>query len=298
MADLTQAIFLAPGHVDSFRERAKAYARQGLADAAIADETRALELKRNDPSLYSERALLLMDRGRQREAIADFSAAIALSPRNANLFYLRGNAFLFAGEPARAVDDESRALALDPALVDAHEERAAAYEDEGKFAEALEDFRAKLARQDDRQVRFHIGIAEWYLGRYADAEAAFAEALKRTPSDANSALWLMLAQAAAGNRSLDALEQSARAIDLRVWPGPIIALYLQRSTLSQLFATAQIGSPPMLALQRCDVDFYVGEWELRAHPETAKALFQQALVACPPDLVVRRAAAFALARMH
>ena len=298
IADLTQAIGLDPDHADSFRERAKAYAREGQSDQAIADETRALRLKRNDASLYSERALLYLGRNRWRETIADFSAAIGLAPQNADLPFLRGHAFRLAGEPVRAVEDESRALALDPGLVDAREERAAAYEDQGEFGRALDDYNAKLARSDDTQVRFHIGIAEWYLGRYSDAAASFAEMLRRNPSDANSMLWLTLARVGSGDRSLNQLEQSARPVDLRTWPGPIIAFYLQKSTLSQLLAIAQVGSPQRLALQRCDVNFYIGEWEIRGNPAMAKALFRQSAVACPPNLVVRRAAAFELARMH
>jgi len=298
IADLTEAIRLAPGRADSFRERAKAYAREGLSDQAIGDETRALRLKRNDPSLYSERALLYLDRNRFREAIADLSAAIALAPRDAYLHYLRGHALRYTGEPARAVEDQSRALALNPGLVDAHEERAAAYEDQGEFARALDDFNAELARRNDVGVHFHKGIAEWYLGRYSDSAASFAEALRRNPSDGNLVLWFALAKTGLGDRSFDELAQSAKPVDLRTWAGPIIALYLRKSTLTQLLAIAQVGSPQMLALQRCDVDFYVGEWELRANPATAKALFRQAGIACPPDLVVRRAAAFELARMH
>lgn len=298
VADLTQAIRLDPGHADSWRERAKAYAREGLIDQAIADETRAIQIKRNDPSLYSERALLDLDRNRWREAIADFSVAIGLAPRNANLRYLRGHAFRLGGKPARAVEDENRALDLDPGLVDAHEERAADYEDQGEYGKALDDFKAKLARRDDIQVRFHIGIAEWYLGRYSDSAAAFAEVLRRTPSDGNAVLWFALAKTGLGDRSFDELAQSAKTVDLRIWPGPIIALYLEKLTLRQLFAVASIGTPQALALQRCDVDFYVGEWELRANPATAKDLFRQATIACPPDFVVRRAAGFELARMH
>lgn len=298
IADLTQAIRLEPDHADSWRERAKAYAREGLSDQAIADETRAVRLKRNDPSLYSERALLYLDRSRWREAMADLSAAIRLAPRNANLRYLRGHALRLSGDPARAVEDESRALDLDPGLVDAHEERAADYEDQGEFGRALDDFNAELERRDNVGVRFHKGIAEWYLGRYSGAAASFAEALRRNPSDGNLVLWFALAKTGLGDRSFDELAQSARPVDLHTWPGPIIALYLEKLTLSQLLAIAQVGSPQALALRRCDVDFYVGEWELRAHPATAKALFRQSASACPPNLVVRRAAAFELARMH
>lgn len=172
------------------------------------------------------------------------------------------------------------------------------YQDQGKYQEALDDLKAKLARQDDSQVRFHIGIVDWYLGRYSDSAAAFAELLQRNPADGNSVLWFALAKTGLGDRSFDELAQSARAVDVNTWPGPIIALYLEKLTLTQLFTVASTGTPQALAVQRCDVDFYVGEWELRAHPDLARKLFRQATIACPPDFVVRRAAAFELARMH
>ena len=298
VADLTQAIRLEPRRADAWRERAKVYARAGLTNQAIADETHAIQIGRNDPSLFAERAFLDMVLNRWKDAIADLTAAIRLAPRNANLHYLRGRAFRVAGEPAKAVEDDSRALALDPGLMDAHEERAAAYEDQGQYAKALDDLKAKLFRQDDDQVRFHIGIAEWYLGRYSDAAAVFAKLLRRSPADGNNVLWFALAKTGLGDRSFDELAQSAKQVDLRTWPGPILALYLEKMTLTQLLAVASTGNPQAMALQRCEVDFYVGEWELRAHPATARALFQQATVACPPDLVFRRAAAFELARIH
>jgi len=298
VADLTLAIRLESGHADWWRERAMAYAQEGLTDQAIADETEAMKFRRNDPALYSERALLDLDRSRWQDAIADLSAAIALAPGNANLYFLRGHAFRLVGESARAVEDESRALDLDSRLVDAREERAAAYEDQGQYSRALDDFKAKLARQDDIQVRFHIGIAEWYLGRYSDSAAAFADLLRRNPGDGNTVLWFALAKTGLGDRSFDELAQSARGVDLDRWPGPIIALYLEKLPLRRLLAIASTGTPQALAQQRCDVDFYVGEWELRANPATAKSLFRNAVSACPADLVVRRTAAFELARMH
>jgi tetratricopeptide (TPR) repeat protein len=298
VADLSQAIRLDPAHAESWRERAKAYAREGLTEQAIADESHAIELKRNDPSLYSERAMLDLDRRLWREAEADLSVAIGMEPRNANLHYVLGHAFRFAGDPVRAVQEETEALDLDPSLIDAHEERAAAYEDVGKYDKALDDFNAKLAHRDDTQVRFHIGIAEWYLRRYSDSAASFADLLRRIPGESNTVLWLALAKTGLGDRSFDELAQSARAVNFRIWPGPIVALYLEKLKLAQLLAIASTGTPQALAQQRCDVDFYVGEWELHANPATAKALFRQTTVACPPDLVVRRAAAFELARMH
>ena len=298
IADLSGAIRLEAGRAASWRERAKAYAGEGLFDQAIADETRAIKLAPNDPSLYAERALLDFDRNRGPEAIADFTAGIGLAPRDANLRYLRGHTFRVTGEPARAVEDYSRALELDPGRRDAREERVAAYEDLGEYGKALDDLKAELRRIDDVQVRFLIGVAQWYLGRYSDAAASFAGLLRRAPQSGNFVLWFAIAKTGLGDRSFDELAQSAKAIDYRIWPGPIIALYLEKLTLTQLLALASTGTPQALVLQRCDVDFFVGEWELRPHPATAKALFRQAASACPPDFVLRHAASFELTRMH
>jgi tetratricopeptide (TPR) repeat protein len=298
IADLSEAIRLEPGRADSWRERAKAYAGEGLFDQAIADETRAIKLEPKDPSLYAERALLDFDRNRGPEAIADFTAGIGLAPRDANLRYLRGHALRAAGEPARAIEDYSRALKLDPGRRDAREERVAAYEDEGQYGKALDDLKAELLRIDDQQVRFLIGVAQWYLGRYSDAATSFAGLLRQSPQSGNFVLWFATAKTGLGDRSFDELAQSAKAIDFRIWPGPIIALYLEKLTLPQLLTLASTGTPQALVLQRCDVDFFVGEWELRAHPATAKALFRQAATACPPDFVLRHAASFELTWMH
>jgi lipoprotein NlpI len=63
------------------------------------------------------------------------------------------------------------------------------------------------------------------------------------------------------------------------------AFYLGQTTLAQLEAAAAGDG------EKCEVDFYVGEWHLlKGDAASARARFKQALSRCPANFIERKMA--------
>lgn len=299
VADFTEAIRLRPD-ADSYIERGTTYASLNMADRALADYSEAIRLERVSGTAYGARGRLYMLMQRWNEAIADFSAASDREPENSDFPYLRGQALYNAGRLDNAIAAETRALKLNPDLLDAYEQRARSYEDKNDFARALQDYEASNSRHSTKDARFHLGVAQWYLGRYADAAKTFSNELARDPGDSYSLLWLTLANDGMGAINMPMLRKLSAGLDFNKWPGSIAALYLGQISLPQLLALAESAPPNDQAFERCDVNFFVGNYELHRGNgvKLARALWQQAAALCSPGLIVRRAAGFELARLH
>jgi len=95
-----------------YLNRGQAYAKSGLAKAAITYFSQAII---NDPSMglaFWDRGILYMARGNYDKAIEDFTQAINLNMEAA--FSLRGLAYKEAGDFDKARADFAKALELNP----------------------------------------------------------------------------------------------------------------------------------------------------------------------------------------
>ena len=100
------------------------------------------------------------------------------------------------------------------------------------------------------------GLASFGQGEFVLAAEDFAK-LTRNASDAHGLLWYHLAKERAG--STDSREEFTRAAARRkpdAWPSPIFQLFLGQRDAASVQAAAK--SPQ----QRCEAQFYGGEWQL------------------------------------
>jgi tetratricopeptide (TPR) repeat protein len=81
IADLTEAIKLAPTRTDLLNDRATAYFRSGKADLAARDIDAALLIAPNDHRLLTRRAQIRLGKGDKAAALADTDAAAAATPK-------------------------------------------------------------------------------------------------------------------------------------------------------------------------------------------------------------------------
>jgi tetratricopeptide (TPR) repeat protein len=86
LADLNQAITLAPDFAPAYQNRGNAWYARGNYGQAIADYDTAIKLDPNSPSPYVNRATVRRDLGYADGALADYQKAISLGAGGARLY--------------------------------------------------------------------------------------------------------------------------------------------------------------------------------------------------------------------
>ena len=152
--------------------------RHEEAEAAF-DEALRINEHNVDAMLGLSEVYRLQNRPDEAESI--LHAAIGLQPGNwstyANLaiFYYR------QGRYADAAEQFAEVVSINPTYVRAYSNLGASYMMAGDFAAALATYRKSLKVKADRLTYANLGMMNYYLGRYDDAEAALREAIAMAP---------------------------------------------------------------------------------------------------------------------
>jgi tetratricopeptide (TPR) repeat protein/predicted aspartyl protease len=226
IADLTQAITLAPANADYRRDRAFAYAAAGQRGLARTDIEKAVDLAPNDGGLLHARAVLRMRDHDRPGALADAEAAARVTPPTALQMVPLAELFARLDQPPRGIallgpviashPDDSKlgsmlnarcwmraqaGLELDAALDDCNralkrsgsqpaflDSRGLVYLRQGKYAAAIADYDAALAVAPKMAWSLYgRGLARVALGQKGAGEADKAAALTIAPGIAEEA---------------------------------------------------------------------------------------------------------------
>lgn len=285
IADLDEAIRLAPASALAFLNRGIARSAKRDYDRAIADYDKAIRLAPNLAQAFNNRGSVYRAKGDADRAIADFDAAIRLGSGSAETFYNRGSAYLAKGAPDRAVADFDRAVALDPKFAAALGSRGLAHDAMGDADRAVADYDAalRLAPGDDprNQLLYRLrGYLSFRMANYAAATSDLAHVVRQQPAEAYPVLWLYLARARAGDRDATSrMRANARGLKAADWPFPVTELLLGRRTPQQTLSSAKTPA------ERCEAQFYIGEWQLlRRDRAAARRAWETAVDTCPKSL--------------
>lgn len=257
---------------DAFDRRDEA---RGLRDSAVADYTDALRIKPDDVELLSSRGQSLEVNGQYQQAIADFDASQRLKPSPITLMQ-RAGSYRAGGDYDHAIADYTAAFGLDAKDTglepwDIHQERGYAAFFAGRFDAAAIDFQAALT-----------------LG-----SAAHADDVLWLPYQA---AWLHIARGRAGQDDKDALAANAARMNLKQWPGTLIAFFLGQARLEDVAAPTSHGS--MGRSRECNMSFFVGQAALiKGDAATAERSLKQALAVCNARMTVSAAADAELKRL-
>jgi lipoprotein NlpI len=228
----------------AFQDRGLAFRAKRDYDRAIADFDQAIRLDPKMSDAFRERGAAYMDEQDCDRAFADMNKAIELNPRDGAAFSNRSRCWRARGDLDRTQADLTEALKLNPKEGYPFRERGVILFSKGDFAAAASD-----------------------LQRAIESEAQ---------PNIYAAVYRFLARTRAGENATSELEQNATRFNTRDWPYPLIELFLGRRTVEDTIAAAR--SPN----DRCEADFYVGEWHLlRGNREDARARFQSAANSCP-----------------
>jgi tetratricopeptide (TPR) repeat protein len=219
LADLNEAIRLAPRDVDTHLTRAEVWrakgdpakaideysevirhdpqvlpayfgraaieGEMGELDNAIADLGSAIRLEPRLPDTYIVRAAAWNHQGSIDKAIADLSTAITLDPRNAATYHDRGLLWSRKKDYDKAIIDYSVAIRLEPGTATGYCSRGFAYRAEKQYDSAIADYNQAVSL-DPRDSDAFCGRGWCWLEKkeYAKALSDFGQALRVDPRDA------------------------------------------------------------------------------------------------------------------
>jgi tetratricopeptide (TPR) repeat protein len=320
------AATLQAGSLDDLKTANEA-AEKGNADEAIRLFTQALaagDLSPDDQVAarkrrggeYSSRSLIADafqrrdDARRLRDnAIDDFTAALRLKADDSDLYLARGQDYHMNGQYDQAIADFDAALKLKNSPVTVIQ-RGASYRAKGDYDRAVADYTAVIAVDakdsglDGWEIYNERGIAEFFAAHYDTAAADFDKALTLGSTTRTGdvlwlpyqAAWLHIARARAGQNDAEELARNAGKIDLKQWPGTLIAFFLGQVKLEQMSPPSSHGS--MGRARECNLSFFTGEHALiKADSAEAARLFLRAREVCNIHTVHYLAAGIELKHM-
>jgi lipoprotein NlpI len=275
----------------------------GKPDLAIQHCTRAIDSGKLSgetlAQMHYNRAIEWTAKGDHDRAIADYDAAIRINPKFTDAYFNRGNAWGSKGDPDRAIADYDVALNLNPKDPSAHIARAVELMVKGDYARAVAGYDTALKLDPKSGIAVHgRGRANFYGG---DAQRAVADLERawRTEPSLYTAAWLYLARKRAG--AIDAeelLDSETRGHRDGNWPTAVLMLYMGRTDVDSVMASAMDRDPKRQSDQACEASFYVAHWHLlRKENDRALALLRQAQSGCPRDFIEHEGAVIELRRL-
>ncbi|MEO6925063.1 MAG: aspartyl protease family protein [Rhodanobacter sp.] len=222
LADLDEAIRMAPGHAAYYVARARARGADEQPDAALADLDKSLSLDPKNADALLMRAEVRLARKYRAGAAADAAAASALVPAGSAQARVVAWLYIHLDQPTAALpllDDWIRLHRDDAMLGTVLNERCWARGLSNQMLDdALGDCR-KAIRRDGKDPDYldSLGLVELRLGHYAESIKAYEQVLAQKPKSAWARYGLGLAeirsgQTDAGNADLVA----AHALDPHV----------------------------------------------------------------------------------
>lgn len=252
-------------------------------------------------------------RSLRENAIADFTAALALKPGDASFAIARGQTYHFNRQYDLAVADFDAAFKLDNSM-GTLVQRAASLRAKGDYDRAADDYTAALALGgkeagkdgglQDWEIYFERGYTQFLAARYDSAATDFDKALTIGSASHDGdvlwlpyqAAWLHIARARAGQNDADELSRNAAKLDLKQWPGTLIAYFLGQTTLDQLSPPSNHGG--MGRGRECNLSFFTGEQALiKKDTGEATRLFARAHEVCNVHTITSQAATVEMKRL-
>ena len=214
---------------------------------------------------YNNRGLAWMIKGDYDRDIADFDIAIRLwresgihlpiwNAQAAQTFTNRGLGWIHKGDYDHAVADDDVAIRLNPWNALAFTNR---------------------------------GLARFFQGQFGLASEDFVQALElKKQRDAYGVIWRYLARARNRENARSELAEDAKVLANDAWPAPAISLYLGQIGPEALIAAAANSDVKLEAEQRCEANYYLGQWHLlRGERDQAAARFHAAEGLCPKSFL-------------
>ena len=262
----------AEGHV----RRGNTFRRFGHVDRAIADHTKAIQLDPTNAIAYNDRGIAYETKGNLEVALADYNKAIELDPKRAVFVSNRARVYGDKSDYETAIANYTKAIELQPDLANAHYYRGVAYYMKSDNIRAIADFTtAAELNPSNPQFVFMRGIAKYREGDFNGAAGDLSRSVE-LKANIHAILFRYMAKTRAGETAATEFEATVSALKTKDWPYVVSELFLgKRSPAATLDAATK-------ADERCEAQFYVGQWYiLNRNPAEAARALQIVADTCP-----------------
>lgn len=201
------------------------------------------------------------------ETIASFTKVINSKRLDdsalAELYRERGVHYSNLGHYGKSINDLSNAIKLNNNYVTAYISRANAYAKLERYNEAYQDFAtAQQLSPKNKSIYVLRGSLSFLLGRFNDAVSDYQYYLKLVPDDMYRMMWLHLSQSYQDANKATDLAKYAQGINLDVWPGALIKLYLGQVGAKDFLEAFQKNIGSMSPEFLCEGFYYLGQYLL------------------------------------
>ncbi len=187
LADLNEAIRLAPQTAESYRDRGLVYLLDGQYAQALSDLAQAIELNPEDAKASAYQGIIYAAQANCRRAIENFTQALKSQPNFQAVLVSRAAAYRDVEDYPAALADLDRALELVPGDLSAIAERGKLYQAMERPEDALLDLNQGLTQNPDNvSLLFHRGIVFQQLEQYDQALADFKRVLELEPGNSDA----------------------------------------------------------------------------------------------------------------
>jgi tetratricopeptide (TPR) repeat protein len=225
LADLDEAIRLAPGEPRSHHLRGKARAEKKQLEAAIADYTEAIRLDPNLALAFRDRGLAWDKKRYFDRAIEDLTEAIRLDPGNINLVMSRGKICSAHGRHNQAMADFEWVIRMRPTDPLGYVARAEELIEDLQADKAIAELTRALELDSSFVTALLLRAKAWKRkSDHTSAIADYSEAIRRAPENAEAhqtLAWILatcpLREIRDGRR---AVREGTRACELTEWKNP------------------------------------------------------------------------------
>jgi tetratricopeptide (TPR) repeat protein len=194
IADLGEAIELAPDKAEYYANRGRRYTLRGQEnndksdyDKAIVDFTEAIRLAPKMADYWNERGWAYLNKEDWIKALADIEEAIRWSPNSASCYSNRGWAYKLKGDYAAALLDLNKAIELDSRHAPAYQLRGDVNLQQKEYDRALADY-TQAIQIDHTYAAAYIGRGQTYMKGAKVLKETYV--LNRATEDLNRAILL------------------------------------------------------------------------------------------------------------
>jgi tetratricopeptide (TPR) repeat protein len=217
---------------------------------------------------------------------------------NSFMFANLGDASYARGDSASTYGGYTKTVRLDAKDPDANHNRGTRDRAKSELNQIIVYYNAAIRHDpNDDDAYFHRGIANFYAGTLAQANADLSKASELDPEYAYYALWIHIIDKR-GNMA-SRLLQAISHVNMMKWPAPVIRLFLGQTTPVEVLAAAASPDAKTRMGQVCEATFYSGELALQQGArEDASRLFRLAAADCPREFVEGSAASAELNALY
>jgi tetratricopeptide (TPR) repeat protein len=182
---------------------------------ALALWEQAREVEPEQPDVWNGIGLAQARLGRGQDAVASFERALRADPRHAEAARNLGTALGAAGRRDDAIAAYERAIAAAPGMAEAREDVAVLLAAAGRLDEAETQLREAIRRAPSPRAFMQLGATFVARARWAEAAAAYENALRLAPRSIEASAGLAEAYAGLGDfpRAATAVERARSLAD-------------------------------------------------------------------------------------